>query len=64
MDYYIMKFSTDLKIIGNNFPQLKKMFNGFHALRRYEAFGLFNDIRHVPMDKVVGFELDYPCQGN
>ena len=59
MDYYFMKFSTDSKIIGSNYPQLKKMFDGFHALRRYEAFGLFNDVRHVPMEKVVGFELNY-----
>jgi len=59
MNYYIMKYATDPKIIGSNFPQLKKMFDGFHALRRYEAFGLFNDVRHVPMDKVLGFELNY-----
>ena len=59
MDYYFMKFSSDSKIIGKNFPQLEKMFDGFHALRRYEAFGLFNEVRHTPMEKVTGFELKY-----
>ena len=59
MNYYIMKYATDPKIIGSNFPQLEKMFDGFHALRRYEAFGLFNEVRHTPMEKVTGFELKY-----
>lgn len=59
MDYYFMDFSTDTKIIGSKFPQLNKMFDGFNALRRYEAFGLHSDHRNTPMKKVTGFELNY-----
>ena len=53
-----MKESADLKIIGK-FPQLEKMFDGFHAHFRYEAWGLFNSRSPIPMKKVTGFELKH-----
>lgn len=51
MEYYFLEESVDLKIIGK-YPQLEKMFDGFHMLRRYEAFGLHSEIRKVPMKRL------------
>ena len=58
MEYYLMNRSTDPKIIGK-FPQLEKMFDGFHGFYRYEAWGLFSDRRQTPMERVTGFKLYY-----
>lgn len=58
MDFFFLKESADLKIVGK-YPQLEKMFDGFHGQYRYEAWGLFNSRTTVPMKKATGFELKY-----
>lgn len=57
MQYFYMKYSSDPKIIGK-FPQLEKMFDGYHTDFKHEAWGL-SERRHVPMEKVAGFKLYY-----
>ncbi|MBP6812507.1 MAG: hypothetical protein KA138_13355 [Saprospiraceae bacterium] len=58
MEYFFLNHSTDLKVIGK-FPQLEKMFDGYNAKRRFEAWGLFSENRDTPMSSVSGFELKY-----
>ena len=58
MQYFIMKPSTDFKVIGK-YPQLEKMFDGFNGQYRYEAWGLFSDRRQKPMEYLKGFKLYY-----
>jgi hypothetical protein len=59
MEYYFMKASTDLKIIGKNYPQLEEMYDGFHYNHRYAAWGLDPEWLPNPMTKVTGFRLKY-----
>lgn len=55
MDYFILKSSVDLKIVGK-YPQLEKMFDGFNALRRYETWGIIDGKQaKEPMKKITGF---------
>lgn len=56
MQYFFMRFSTDPKVIGT-FPQLEKMYTGFHGHYRYEAWGLFSERRQIPMERITGFKL-------
>lgn len=58
MDFYFLKESADLKMVGK-YPQLEKMFNGFHFQYRYEAWGLYNSRTQIPMKKATGFEMKY-----
>lgn len=53
-----MNETSETKIIGK-FPQLEKMFVGFHGLYRYEAWGLFNSRNSAPMKQVKGFDMKY-----
>lgn len=58
MKFYFMKESADLKTIGK-YPQLEKMFDGFHAHYPFEAWGVFNSRNKVPMEKATGFKMKY-----
>jgi hypothetical protein len=58
MKFYILSDTSDTKIIGK-YPQLEKMFTGFHGHYRYEAWGLHSDRRQTPMEHLVGFKLYY-----
>lgn len=58
MEYHLIHRSSNLKVIGK-FPQLEKMFDGYHGQYRYEAWGLLSPRRHSPMEKVTGFKLYY-----
>ena len=58
MEFYFLRDTSDTKIIGK-FPQLEKMFDGFHGQHIFEAWGLFNSRTSVPMKAVKGFEIKY-----
>jgi hypothetical protein len=58
MNFFIMKPTADSTIIGK-YPQLEKMFDGFHGFYRYEAWGLQSDRRQTPMEHLAGFKLYY-----
>lgn len=59
MDFYIMKYSADLKIVGK-FPQMEKMFDGFNALEVYEAWGIIGGKQvKEPIKQISGFKLRY-----
>lgn len=59
MDYYFMNDSADLKIIGKNYPQLEKMYDGFNYGHLYAAWGLDPAWCPNPMTKLTGFQLKY-----
>lgn len=51
--------SPDLKVVGK-YPQLDKMFDGFNANRRHEAWGIIDYAqKKEPMKKTTGFKLRY-----